>query len=774
MQETLDSLEKTRQGSPAHPASRRIGAGILKGCAAVAIITILYFVSRLPDPGEGFLEQNRRFQFDTIPLRAPAAADVPGPGVVKERVDGIDYFVRNVNPSVHHIRSWISAVGAAVAVEDLYGEGCPGDAVWVDPRVNRVIITPLTRPARYQPIFLDPPALSPEPDDPEAPGSPDTIAPMGALIGDFNEDGKLDILVYYWGRSPVIFLRNTTPWSATVKSGNELFDAYELCLPPRRWFTNAVTQADLTGDGHMDLIIGNYFQDGATVLDEKSSKRVEMQESMSHAFNGGGDRFFLWTSPRLGAKNPNYFSEFPINLEDANGRTLDPREAHQVLHGWTLAIATANLHAGDDELPDVFFANDFGRSRLLLNRSTKGTLLFRLIEGRRDLVTPKSKVLGRASFKGMGVACGDIDQDGLLGLFVSNIASEYALEESHLAFVSDPSIGRTVSERRRRFRNIIEQEKYMPLRDESESRGISRGGWAWDLKFGSFDNEIRNELLQARGFVAGHRIAAAGVGGLLKGFSIGPIQNGRWGVLHELATANDPLLADPRFWFPCQPGDDLCGHQSLGFFVPGPGGRYFDLGRVYHENRRSRVAMAAAESVDSRSRDPREKIYDPMVSRGIAVADVDGDGRLDFVVANQWGDSYLFRNTLVPESAGGCVELRLLLPLKQGQQRTEIDPERVEGRPAIGATATIALPQKTSGDPERILLRVVEGGNGHSGKNSFDLHFGLGAAFRDQVKVHLKWRRPDGKLDEDDVSVSCGRPGDPTRLFRHTLVLKWP
>ena len=141
-------------------------------------------------------------------------------------------------------------------------------------------------------MFLDPPPFNREV-GPDAPGSPETIAPMGALIGDFNEDGKLDILVYYWGRSPVIFLRNSTPWTATVKSGNELFDAYELCSPSQRWFTNAVTQADLNGDGHMDLIIGNYYQDGAPSWTKTRPRRIEMQESMSHAFNGGGDRFFL-------------------------------------------------------------------------------------------------------------------------------------------------------------------------------------------------------------------------------------------------------------------------------------------------------------------------------------------------------------------------------------------------------------------------------------------------------------------------------------------------
>jgi hypothetical protein len=764
MDKILDYRTKSHKNRLPHIGSGGIRVWVIKSLLAFVIITTLYLISKQPEPPTGFLRENRRFGFTAIPLRAPSDARSPGPGVVTERVDNIDYFVRTVNPSVHHIRSWISAVGAAVAVEDLYGQGCTGDAVWVDPRINRVVITPLNRPDRYGPMFLDPPPLPPQ-SDPNAPGSAETIAPMGVLIGDFNEDGRLDILVYYWGRSPVIFLRNSTPWNATVTKANDLFDAFELCSPARRWFTNAVTQADLTGDGHFDLIIGNYFQDGATVLDPNSSIRVEMQESMSHAFNGGGVRFFLWAGP--GTNSPIHFKEASVSLEDASGRSLSPSEVGQVLHGWTLAIATANLHAGDDELSDVFLANDFGRDRLLLNHSTKDALRFRLIEGRRDLTTPKSKVLGRDSFKGMGATCGDINHDGLLGIFVSDIATEYALEESHLAFVSDPSIGRTVDERRERFSDIIKQQKYVPLRDQSETLGISRGGWSWDLKLGSFDNRLDYELVQARGFVAGHRNAAGGVGGFLKGLYIGPIQNGRWAVLHELAMANDPMLADPRFWFPCQPGDDLSGQQSLGFFVPGPQGRYFDLAKVYHSG-------AVSESLEFPGQNRGKKFYDPMVSRGIAIADVYGDGRLDFVVANQWEDSYVFRNTIAKENAGSCLELRLLLPLKRGQERTEVDPEYVEGRPAIGATAIIVLPQNAPGDPEKVLLQVVDGGNGHSGKSSFDLHFGLGEVFRDQVKVRLKWRRPDGIVDEDYVTLSCGKPDDLTRQFRHTLVLKWP
>ena len=33
------------------------------------------------------------------------------------------------------------------------------------------------------------------------------MAPMGCLPLDANEDGLMDIVVYYWGRSPVVFLQ---------------------------------------------------------------------------------------------------------------------------------------------------------------------------------------------------------------------------------------------------------------------------------------------------------------------------------------------------------------------------------------------------------------------------------------------------------------------------------------------------------------------------------------------------------------------------------------
>ena len=69
-------------------------------------------------------------------------------------------------------------------------------------------------------------------------------------------------------------------------------------------------------------------------------------------------------------------------------------------NGWTLALAARDLNG--DLLPELYIANDFGPDRLMVNISRPGKPSFKLAEGRRDWLTPRSSVLGQDSFKGMG------------------------------------------------------------------------------------------------------------------------------------------------------------------------------------------------------------------------------------------------------------------------------------------------------------------------------------------------------------------------------------
>jgi hypothetical protein len=54
-------------------------------------------------------------------------------------------------------------------------------------------------------------------------------------------------------------------------------------------------------------------------------------------------------------------------------------------------------------------------------------------------------------------------------------------------------------------------------------------------------------------------------------------------------------------------------------------------------------------------------------------------------------------------------------------------------------------------------MAQVDGGNGHSGKRSPDLHFGLGHVPSDtQVQVDLEWRDPKGQVYQETLYLPTG------------------
>ncbi|MDJ0795847.1 MAG: CRTAC1 family protein [Calothrix sp. MO_167.B12] len=636
-----------------------------KALVAIALIVSLFWFTRLPTLSASETEAiASRFDFTPFPL--------------PELAGGTPKLLRSVHPSLERHSAWISAVGASIALNDLDGDRLSNDVCYVDTRTDRVIVAPVPGTGeRYQPFELKPTNL---------PMDGSTMAPMGCLPGDLNEDGLMDILVYYWGRTPVGFLRQTTE-AVGLTSVDSENSSYRLNYLPQdilpnpksqishqseRWYTNAATFADLDGDGHNDLIIGNYFQDGAEILNANGSGIEEMQHSMTRADNGGENRLFLWSGATKG-KQPT------VKFQEAKGILDDT-----VAHGWTLAVGTADLDG--DILPEIYFANDFGPDRLLHNRSQPGKLQFALLEGQKGLTTPSSKVLGHDGFKGMGIDFGDINQDGLLDLYVSNIAAEYALEESHFLFVSTGKLEKM-------NRGIA------PYVDRSESLGLSRSGWGWETKFGDFDNDGVLEALQATGFRTG--------------------KIDRWPELQELAMSNDELLKFPGSWFNFQSGDDLSGHQHNPFYVSASNGRYYDI--------------AQELGLDH-----------PFVTRGIATADVDGDGDLDFAIANQWDTSYFYRNDS-PQSQS-FLNLRLL----RTEQNADLAKD-FSAFPAIGTTATVNLPDG------RQLVAQVDGGNGHSGARSSELHFGLGNIKNDvQLPVKVQWRDTTGQVHQEILFLLPG------------------
>jgi hypothetical protein len=524
---------------------------------------------------------------------------------------------------------------------------------------------------------------------------------MGCIPGDLNEDGLLDVLVYYWGRTPIAFLRTLAPEDAdeTGSLTAACFQEREVLPNGERWYTNAATRADIDGDGHVDLVVGNYFPDNASILNEKGTGRETMQHSMTRAYNGGRNRILLWDGAS-GQPVPDVaFREVEVQDED-------------VARGWTLAMGAADLDG--DLLPEIYFAHNFGPDRLLHNRSRPGSPSFAVLKGSKSLTTPNSKVLGGDSFKGMGIDFGDLNGDGWLDIYVSNIAAEYALEESHFAFLSTG-------------KPELMWEGRAPYVDKSEALGLSRSGWGWETRLADFDNDGILEAIQATGFVKG--------------------KANRWPELQELAIGNDELLSNPNVWPRFRPGDDLSGHQHNPFFVRASSGRFVDLA-------------------------PELGLDNPQVTRGIAVADVDGDGDLDFAVGNQWERSQFYRNENPDPKP--FLGLHLLLPVEddlrshdrnEGQEgarrhRTLIRSGHpgpgLRGRPAIGASVELFLPD------DRSLVAQVDGGNGHSGVRSPDIHFGLGSrgsgsgTSTTELKAKVRWRDCRGQLRGELLYLTPG------------------
>lgn len=631
--------------------------------AVFSVVGVLAILARLPDapPGEAERLASRfRFAWQSLP-----AAPMPAGGVSHQ-----------VNRTAPHLHFYLYQLGSSAALGDLDGDGLPNDLCLTDIRAKALTVSPVPGTgARYPSFTL------------EAGDRVDraTEHPSVCRITDMNQDGLADLFVAFWGRAPLLLLRRAPeglqPGAPLSMKSFAIVDLVQGGDAVRWWSTTA-TFTDIDGDGRQDIVLGNYYPDGAELTDGSSSRPFEMNDTFSRARNGGTSRIFLHARGTSGA-SPGVLYRDAGDVIPENGE-----------RAWVLAVGAADLDR--DGLSDLYIANDFGPDQFLWNRSRPGKVELVELKGEGGFAVPESMMIGHDSFKGMSIDYADVNNDGLFDLSVSNIASPFALQESHFLWTSTGKggLGRMA-------------QGIAPWIESSSDLGVAHSAWGWDTRFEDFDNDGVVELVQATG--------------LMKGTA------NRWPDLAQVGAANDVFVRDVKSWPKVHVGSEVDGFYQNPFWVMGGDGRYVDV---------------AAQLFPG---------YIPN-TRGIAVADVDGDGDPDLVNANHWENSDYIENQT---SGNPFLGLHLLLPAAGAAPPASTrahagHPAWREGTPAIGAFVEAEIPGG------RTLIRQVDGGNGHSGQRSPEVRFGLGKASGTEIPVRITWRDSQGALHHDALSLAPG------------------
>ena len=209
---------------------------------------------------------------------------------------------------------------------------------------------------------------------------------MGVAVGDYDNDGYVDIFVTAFGPSTLLHNNGDGTFTdATVQAG----------VTDTQWSTSAAF-VDYDRDGHLDLFEAHYVD--FTIAGNKQC----------------GDS--------LGARDycsPRAYRPLPARLfrNDGRGHFTDATAASGIdkAHGAGLGVAIGDYN-GDGWL-DLYVANDGTPNQLWINQKNGTFLDEGLLSG--------AALNANGNPEGsMGIASGDFDLDGDEDLFVTNIAGE--------------------------------------------------------------------------------------------------------------------------------------------------------------------------------------------------------------------------------------------------------------------------------------------------------------------------------------------------------------
>ena len=350
---------------------------------------------------------------------------------------GVDFVHQapTLDHQLNHIMPQVASMGAAVSIVDFDRDGWADIYVTNSGEGSQNALYRNTGHGSFKDVAADLGVA-----DLNQPG---TGVSMGAIWGDYDNDGYEDLFLYKWGR-PELFHND---------AGQKFTRVTENAGLPAWVNANTAVWFDYDGDGRLDLFLGGYYAEDVNLWHLKTTKM--MPESFEYAKNGG--RKYLFHNLGNGS-----FEEVSAKLG------IDTRR-------WALAATAADLRGTGH--PDLFIANDYGISELYFN------------DGKQFREVGKQAGVGFSPKSGMNATVGDILNQGKYSIYVSNISEDGVLIQGNNLWVpKEGTAGDSLS-----YDNL------------ARAMDVEMGGWSFGAQFGDLNNDGTLDLYLVNGFISADR-----------------------------------------------------------------------------------------------------------------------------------------------------------------------------------------------------------------------------------------------------------------------------